>query len=141
LRKGTTASRARRLLAVCVRGRRRVALAPEGDAGGHLAAELRADGALAVQVDPDAGLAVALPLGDALGHRLLQDLPLEVRKLQVLEHDVDELVEGDLGLVVVEPGIAAGRALPGLALLPGLAHDLAGLGLAVAGADAAAFSP
>ena len=58
----------------------------------------------------DAGLAVALALGDALGHRLLEDLALEVGQLEILEHDVDQLVERDLGLVVVEPGA---RCRPG----------------------------
>ena len=39
-----------------------------------------------------------------------QLLALEVGELQVLEHDVDELVERDLGLVVVDAGLLAGLA-------------------------------
>ena len=76
--------------------------------GGDLAPDARLGGPPPVQMDPDPGAPVALALGDPLGHHLAQDLPLHVRQLEVLEHDLDQLFEGDVGLVVVDPGLIAG---------------------------------
>ena len=53
---------------------------------------------------------------------LAQRLALEVGQLEVLEHDVDELLERDVGLVVVDAGLVAGLVLavpcPACAALP-----------------------
>ena len=61
---------------------------------------------------------------------LAQRLPLEVGQLEVLEHDVDQLFERDVGLVVVGAGLIAGLVLAALPLALHLADDLAVLRLA-----------
>src|SRR5439155_26693966 len=58
-----------------------------------------------------------------------------VRELEVLEHDVDQLLERDVGLVVVAARLIA-RPVLALAVLLRLADDLPALRLAVALADA-----
>jgi hypothetical protein len=75
-----------------------------GSAGRHLAAQARLGGASAIQVDAHADAPVALALGDPLGHHFAQDLALHVRELEILEHDLDQLLQRDVGLIVVDPG-------------------------------------
>ena len=76
---------------------------------GHACACARSrDRAALVEADADADLAVALALGDADRLDLAQRLALEVGQLEVLEHDVDQLLERDVGLVVVDAGLVAG---------------------------------
>ncbi len=50
------------------------------------------------------------------GLDLAQRLALEVGQLEVLEHDVDQLFERDVGLVVVDAGLVAGLVLAAVAL-------------------------
>ena len=92
-------------------------------------AHLRAfAGAALVEADAHANGAVALALGEALRGDLAQRLAFEVRQFQILEHDLDQFLEGDVGLVVVDAGAVAGLAVAlALAVLAGLADDLAGL--------------
>src|SRR5262245_5785778 len=103
--------------------------------GGHAAAGTLASRAPLVEADADADRAVALALRHPEGLDLAQRLALQVGQLEVLEHDVDEFLEGDVGLVVVGAGLVARLVLTG-PLRAGLAHDLAALGVAVALADA-----
>ena len=66
-----------------------------------------------------------------------QRAALEVGQLEILEHDLDQFVERDVGLVVVDAGPVAGLAVAfALAVLAGLADDLAGARVAVALAGA-----
>src|SRR5262249_13240389 len=51
------------------------------------------------------------------------------------EHDVDQLLEGHVGFVVVDAGAVAGALAAALALTLAFANDLAGLRFAVALAD------
>ncbi len=88
-----------------------------------------------VEPDADADGAVPLALDEAHGVDLSQRLALEVGQLEVLEHDLDELLERDVGLVVVGPGLVAGFVLAGALALTLLADDLTGLGVAVALSD------
>ena len=90
-----------------------------------------------VEAHADSDLAIAFALARFVGHHLAQRLALEVGQLEVLEHDVDELLEGDIGLVVIDAGFVSALALVALAgLLTGLADHLALLGIAIAGAGA-----
>ena len=90
-----------------------------------------------VQPHADADLAVALALAGALGLDLAHRAPLHVGQFEILEHDLDQLLERDVGFVVVDPGPIAGAVLPlALTLASGLAYHLAGLAVAVALADA-----
>src|SRR2546428_11347490 len=84
-----------------------------------------ARGAPLVEPNPDANVAIALALGEAIGRDLAQRAPLEVGQLEILEHDLDQLVERDVGLVIVDARTIAGLAvaLP-LAILAGLADHL-----------------
>src|SRR5262249_14051114 len=92
-------------------------------------------GATLVEANADPDRAISLPLGHPEGLDLPQGLALEVGELEVLEHDVDELLERDVGLVVVGAGLVARLVLPG-ALAPDLPDHLPALGVAVALADA-----
>ena len=87
-----------------------------------------------VEADADADRAVSLALRHPEGFDLPERLALEIGQLEVLEHDVDELLERDVGLVVVGAGLVARLVLAG-ALRPRLADDLAALRVAVALAD------
>src|SRR5256885_854466 len=89
-----------------------------------------ADGAAFVEPDADADRTVTLALGEPVGLDLAEGLALQVGELQVLEHNVDQLLQRDVGLVVVAAGLVPGLVLA-LAGLLGLADHLAGLGLAV----------
>jgi hypothetical protein len=111
------------------RGRRRL-----GGGGRDLAPDARLGGAPAIEMHAHAGLAIALALGDALRHHLPEDLTLHVGELEILEHDLDQLLERDVGLVEVEARLVA-RAPGTLAALRRLAYDLPGLGIALARAD------
>ncbi len=93
-----------------------------------------ADGAALVEADADADRPVALALGEPVGLDLAEGLALQVRELQVLEHNVDQLFQRDVGLVVVAAGLVAGLVLA-LAGLLRLADHLPGLRLAVPLAD------
>src|SRR6184192_1502006 len=106
-----------------------------GVAARELPLDALADGAALVEADTDADLAVALALGEPVGLDLAQRLALEVRQLEVLEHDVDQLFQRDVGLVVVASGLVAGLVLA-LAGMLRLADHLPGLRLAVPLADA-----
>src|SRR2546422_211286 len=106
-----------------------------GVAARELPLDALADGAALVEADTDADLAVALALGEPVGLDLAQRLALQVRQLEVLEHDVDQLLQRDVGLVVVAAGLVAGPVLA-LAGLLRLADHLPGLRLAVSLADA-----
>src|SRR5213593_1283626 len=111
----------------------------EGGGGARVAArELPlhplADGAALVEADADADRAVALALDEPVGLDLAEGLALQVRELQVLEHDVDQLLQGDVGLVVVAAGLVAGLVLALAGLLRPADH-LPGLRLAVPLAD------
>src|SRR5438093_7071532 len=106
-----------------------------GVAARELPLDALADGAALVEADTDADLAVALALGEPVGLDLAQRLALQVRQLEVLEHDVDQLLQRDVGLVVVGAGLVAGLVLA-LAGVLRLADHLAGLRLAASLADA-----
>src|ERR1019366_8713387 len=84
-----------------------------------------ARGAPLVEPRADADVAIALALGEAIGRDLAQRAPLEVGQLEILEHDLDQLVERDVSFVVIDARTIAGLAvaLP-LAVLAGLADDL-----------------
>jgi hypothetical protein len=56
---------------------------------------------------------------------LPQVLPVHVRKLQVLKHDLNELIQGNVGLIIVDTGLVSGLLVTILASLPG--NHLAGL--------------
>ena len=103
--------------------------------GGELAAHPLARRAPLVEPDADADGAIALALRDPVGFQLAQRLAFEVGQLEVLEHDVDQLLERDVGLVVVGAWLVPGLVLA-LAGLLGLADHLAVLRLAGALADA-----
>src|SRR3989454_5037141 len=122
-----------------VRGGRQHGLGRRLEGGGVTARELPlhplADGAALVEADADADRPVALVLGEPVGLDLAEGLALQVRELQVLEHNVDQLLQRDVGLVVVTAGLVPGLVLA-LAGLLGLADHLAGLRLAVPLADA-----
>src|SRR5213593_1248364 len=106
-----------------------------GAAARELALHALADGAALVEADADADRPVALALGEPVGLDLAEGLALQVRELQVLEHNVDQLLQRDVGLVVVAAGLVPGLVLA-LAGLLGLADHLPGLRLAVPLADA-----
>ena len=90
-------------------------------------------GAPLVEPDADADLAVAFAPRRILGLNFAQRAALEIGQLEILEHDLDQFFEGDVGLVVVDAGAVAGVlvAFAG-AVLAGLADDLAGARVAVA---------
>ena len=91
-----------------------------------------AGGAPLVETHADADVAVALALGETVGLDLAQGAPLEVGQFEILEHDLDQFVERDVGLIVVNAGAIAGLALAlPLTVLAGLADDLSGLRIAV----------
>src|SRR5208282_1159110 len=94
-------------------------------------------GAPLVEPDADSDVAIALALARALGLDLAQRAPFEIGQLQVLEHDFDQLLERDVGLVIIDAGAVAGLvvALAGAALAD-FADHLAGARVAVALADA-----
>ena len=92
-----------------------------------------ARGAALVEPDTDADVAIALAFEGAVGGNLAQRAALEVGQFEILEHDLDQFVERDVGLVVIDAGAVAGLAVAlALAVLAGLAHDLAGARVALA---------
>src|SRR5262249_29165504 len=103
--------------------------------GGETAPRPLARGAPLVETNADADRAIALALRHPERLDLTQGLSLEVGKLQILEHDVDELLERDVGLVVVRARLIAGLVLAA-ALRSCLADDLAACRVAVALPDA-----
>ena len=90
-------------------------------------------GAPLVEPDADADLAVAFAPRRVVGLDFAQRAPLEVGQFEILEHDLDQFLERDVGLVVIDAGAVAGVlvALAG-AVFAGLADDLAGARVAVA---------
>src|SRR5208283_414155 len=90
-------------------------------------------GAPLVEPDADADLAVTFSPRRVVGLDLAQRAPLEVGQLEILEHDLDQFLERDVGFVVVDARPVAGVlvALAG-AVLAGLADDLPGARVAVA---------
>src|SRR3954454_9344007 len=89
-----------------------------------------------VEPDADADLTVPTPLRHPQRLGLAERLPFEIRQVEVLEHDVDQLFEGDVGLVVVDAGPVAGLVVALALLAAGLPDDLSGLRFAVALTDA-----
>ena len=75
---------------------------------GFLALDARARRALFVQTHANAFAAEPLLTELALDLDLAQPFALDVRQLQILEHEVDQLIQADLGLVVVDAGPIAG---------------------------------
>jgi hypothetical protein len=75
--------------------------------GGEQASYALPRGAPLVESNANADLAVSAPLAEALGGDLPQGAALEVRELEILEYDVDELLESDIRLVDVLPGTIA----------------------------------
>ena len=113
------------------------ALAPHGDARRQHSHHALAGGAPLVEAHADADVAIALALAEAIGRDLAQRAPLQVGQFEILEHDLDQFLERDVGLVIIDAGAVAGLAVAlALAVLAGLADDLAGLRVAVALADA-----
>src|ERR1700736_1530390 len=91
-------------------------------------------GAALVEPDADADVTIALALERAVGGNLAQRAALEIGQFEILEHDLDQFVERDVGLVVIDAGTIAGLALTTLAVLADFAHHLAGPWGALAGA-------
>ena len=79
-----------------------------------------------VQPNPDARFPKALALADAVGQDLAQNFAFHIRQFEVLEHDLDQLFQGHVGLIIINTGLIAGfiLALP-LSGPIGLANDLA----------------
>ena len=76
--------------------------------GRELAPDAGTDRSMLVEPDADPDLTVAATLGRTRGFELAQRLAFEVGQVEVLEHDVDQVLEGDVGLVVVDAGTVAG---------------------------------
>src|SRR5579871_6656466 len=90
-----------------------------------------------VQPHADADVAITLALGETVRLDFAQRAPFEIRQFEILEHDLDQLVERDVGLVVVNARTIAGLAVAlSLAVLAGLADHLPRLRIAVALSDA-----
>src|SRR3546814_5721992 len=68
----------------------------------HAPAEAGAGGALLVEMRPYPGAPVAEPPRAVRNGDFAQLLPFELRQFQVLEHDVDEFFDGDVGLVIID---------------------------------------
>src|SRR5262249_24099724 len=117
------------------RGRRVEAVADAMLDDRHPAAGALPGGAPLVEADAGGGPAVAPSLGQPEGPDLAPGPAPGGGQLEVLEHDVDQLLERDVGLVVVGARLVAGLVLAG-ALGAGLADYLAALGVAVTLADA-----
>src|ERR1019366_3584074 len=90
-------------------------------------------GAPLVQPDADADLAVAFAPRRVIGLDFAQRAALEVGQFEILEHDLDQFLERDVGLVVIDAGPVAGVfvAFAGT-VLAGFAEDLPGPRVAVA---------
>ena len=73
-----------------------------------LALDPRARGALLVQAHSDAFAAKSLVAELALDLDLAEPLALDVGEFQILEHEVDQFIQADIGLVVVDAGPVAG---------------------------------
>src|SRR5581483_11449433 len=116
---------------------KRKALRPQregvGALHGFLALDARDRRPPLVEADADAFLAVAFALVELLDLHLPKMLALEVGELQVLEHHVDQLVEGDVGLVIIDAGAIAG--LLAVAPLFAFTDHLSGLGIGPALTD------
>src|SRR3990172_5390409 len=83
-----------------------------------------------VEADPDPFFPVALTFVLLLDFDFPQVFPLQIGQLEILEHDLDEFFQGDIGLIIIPPGL-----IPGAAVLPSLfafADDLTGLCLLAA---------
>src|SRR5207244_5555140 len=86
-----------------------------------------------VEPDSDADVAIALAFESTVGRNLAQRAALEIGQFEILEHDLDQFVERDIGLVVIDTGAVAGLPVAlALAVLAGLAHDLTGARVALA---------
>ena len=76
-------------------------------------------------------------LKERIGWNLAQSAAFQVGQFEILEHDLDQFIQRDVGLVIIDSGAVAGLAVAfALAVLAGLAHDLAGAGVALALAGA-----
>src|SRR5665213_882042 len=64
-----------------------------------------------VETNADADVAITLALGKAIGRNLAKSTTLQVRQFEILEHDLDQFVERDVGLVVIDAGAIASLAL------------------------------
>src|SRR5262249_6131473 len=93
----------------------------------HHALDPRAHRTALVEALAEAVLAIAVALGRTLGRNLAQLLAFEIGELEILEHQIDELVEPDVGLVIIDAGPIAGAVRTPLALPLLPADDLAGL--------------
>jgi hypothetical protein len=90
-------------------------------------------GASLVEPDTDADLAVTFAPRRVVGLNFAERTPLEVGKFEILEHDLDQLLEGNVGLVVIDAGPVAGLLVAfALAVLAGFADDLPGARIAIA---------
>src|SRR5208283_232674 len=89
-------------------------------------------GAPLVEPDADTDLAVAFSPRRVVGLDFAQRAPLEVGQFEILEHDLDQFLERDVGLVIVNARPVAGAlvAFAG-AVLAGFADDLPGPRVAV----------
>src|SRR5271154_5109447 len=99
-------------------------------------------GAPLVESNPDASVAIALALGATVRGDFAQGTPFQVGQFEILEHDLDQLFERYIGLVIIDarPITCLTFALT-LAVLTGLADHLARTHVAVALADAARVIP
>ncbi len=78
-------------------------------------------------------MAIPLALGGAVRWNFAKGAPFEVGQFEILEHDIDEFLERDVGFVIIDPGAIAGPAISfTLAFLAGLANHLSGPRLAIA---------
>src|SRR5262249_13520889 len=67
-----------------------------------------------------------LALEGAVGRNLAQSTAFEIGQLEILEHDLDQFIQRDVGFVVINPRTVACLSVAlALAFLAGLAHDLA----------------
>jgi len=93
-----------------------------------------------VQADTDADVAITLAFGGAVGWDFAQRTPFEVGQLQVLEHDINQFLERDVGFVIIDSRTVACAAVTFvLTFLAGLADDLARPRFAIALPDTGAI--
>src|SRR5208283_4024421 len=88
-----------------------------------------------VEPHPDADVAKTLALARQVGGNFAQGAAFEIRQFEILEHDLDQFLERDVGFVVIDTGLIARFAFAlARAVLPGLADDLSRLRAAVTSA-------
>jgi len=97
---------------------------------GLLALDARTSGALFIQTHADTFAAKSFLAELAFDLDLAQPFSFDIGQFQIFEHQIDQLIEADVGFVVVDAGTVAGL-MTCFAVLA-LTDDVAGLGLAVA---------